>query len=85
MTKLSDVVQHQAENPSLIVKVINYVAAILGIGTFLQLVNVVVGLLSAGWLLIQLYGYVRYELPRKRAELRKALRELGEATGPGDL
>lgn len=47
-------------------KAMDYLAAGLGIGTFLGFVNLAVGLLSAIWLFIQLYGYVRYELPLKR-------------------
>lgn len=78
MTRLSEVIQHQAENPSAIIKVVNWLAALLGIGTFLQLVNLTVGVLSACWLSVQLYGYFRYELPHKRARLKKTLRDLGE-------
>lgn len=85
MSRISEIIQHQAENPNLAIKTINWVAAALGIGTFLQWVNVVVGVLSAGWLCVQLYGYIRYELPHKRARLKQAMRELGEITGRGDL
>lgn len=85
MSRFSDLIQNQAENPSVFIKAINYAAALLGIGTFLQLVNLTVGVLSAGWLAVQLYGYVRYELPHKRARLRQALRELGEPTDRGAL
>lgn len=46
--------------------VISWFAAFLGIGTFLGFVNLAVGLLSAAWLLVQLYGYIRHELPMKR-------------------
>jgi hypothetical protein len=35
-------------------------------------------LLSAVWLSVQLYGYLMYEIPHKRAKLRSALRELEE-------
>lgn len=63
--------------------IINWLAAILGIGTFAQLVPVVVGVLSAAWISVQLYGYLRYDLPAKRAKLAAALR--GEITKPGEL
>jgi hypothetical protein len=72
--RLPDLIQHQAENPSVLVKAINYLAALLGIGTFLHMVNVVVGLLSAAWLLVQLYAFIRYELPIKRAKAEAARR-----------
>lgn len=75
-TKISDLIQHSAESPNLFIKVVNWIAAALGIGTFLQLVNVVVGILSAGWLCIQIYGYIKYELPQKRARHKMMIREL---------
>lgn len=48
----------------------NWLAAVLGIGTFAGLVNVLVGLLSASWLVYQLYVAIVYELPIKRERLR---------------
>ena len=59
---------------------INYVAAFLGIGTFLGFVNLAVGLLSAGWLAVQVYGYIIHELPIKklRKEILKAQLEQGQ-------
>lgn len=62
---------HQGD-PSPFVKAINYVAAFMGIGTFLGMVNLVVGVLSALWLGIQFYGYVKYEIPFKRTKQRIA-------------
>ena len=62
--------------------VVNWIAAVLGIGTFAGLVSVVVGVLSGAWIAVQLYGYLRYELPIKRAKLATALR--GELTKPGE-
>lgn len=52
----------------------NLLAAMLGIGTFAGLVNVLVGILSASWLMYQLWVSIKYELPIKRARL-KAIRE----------
>lgn len=49
--------------------IINWLAAALGIGSAADLVPVLVGVLSAGWILVQLWGYLWYELPRKRLEL----------------
>ena len=59
---------------SALVKAINYIAATLGIGSFLGLVNLAVGVLSAIWLTVQLYGYVRYELPIKHYRREQARR-----------
>lgn len=77
-TKVGEFIQQSAENPNLAIKIINWIAAALGIGTFLQLVNVVVGILSAGWLCIQIYGYIKYELPQKRARHKITMRELNQ-------
>lgn len=60
---------------------INWLAAILGIGTFAGLVSVVVGVLSGAWIAVQLYGYLRYELPIKRAKLKAALAGMHPHTG----
>lgn len=49
--------------------VFNWFAAMLGIGTFAGMVNVLVGLLSASWLTYQLYVAIKFELPIKRARL----------------
>lgn len=66
--------------------VINWLAAVLGIGTFVGLVNVVVGVLSAAWLTVQLYGYIKHELPMKRMRKQILRRELDRTrTQPGDL
>ena len=59
-----------------LLKAINYIAATLGIGSFLGLVNLAVGVLSALWLSVQLYGYIRYELPIKRYRREQARRAM---------
>lgn len=64
---------------------INWLAAILGIGTFAGLVNVVVGILSGTWLAYQLYVAIKYDLPVKRAKLEAAKRGLIHSTQPGDI
>ena len=56
--------------------VISWLAAFLGIGTFLGFVNLAVGLLSAAWLLVQLYGYIAHELPMKRMRQQLLRRQL---------
>ena len=56
--------------------VVNWLAAFLGIGTFLGFINLMVGLLSAAWLCVQLYGYVQHELPMKRMRKQILRREL---------
>ena len=66
--------------------VINWLAAALGIGSFLGLVNLIVGVLSATWLAVQLYGYLAHELPMKRMRKQMLKRELDRSrTQPADL
>lgn len=74
---------HQEHLTPALKTVVNWIAAMLGIGTFAGLVSVVVGVLSGAWIAVQLYGYLRYELPIKRAKLKAAL--AGISTEPGDL
>jgi hypothetical protein len=63
--------------------VFNWIAAVLGIGSAADFVPIIVGVLSAGWIFIQLYGYIRYELPTKRARLEavRAGREIVSVSG----
>jgi hypothetical protein len=70
-----------------VVKALDWIAAVLGIGTLIGLVNLGVGVLSAAWIAVQLYGYWRYELPMKRANLKRALAEVPSdlRTDRGDL
>lgn len=70
-----------------IIKTIAWIAAVLGIGTVVGLVNLGVGVLSAAWIAVQLYGYWRYELPMKRAKLKRVLAEVPSdlRTDRGDL
>lgn len=75
----------QQHDISTIKAAINWLAAILGIGTFAGLVNVVVGLLSGTWLAYQLYVAIKYDLPVKRAKLAAAKRGLIDSTQPGDI
>ena len=71
---------------SMVVKAINYIAATLGIGSFLGLVNLAVGVLSALWLSVQLYGYIAHELPMKRMRRKLLQREMDRTrTQPADL
>ena len=64
---------------------VNWVAAFLGIGTFLGVVNLAVGVLSAAWLAVQIYGYLVHELPMKRMRKQMLRRQLeaGEVCPPG--
>ena len=64
---------------------LDWIAALLGIGTFAGLVNVGVGVLSGCWLAYQLYVGIRYDLPVKRAKLEAARRGRLDSTQPGDL
>lgn len=91
MSKIADSFQQHAADPGPVLKVINMLAAVLGVTSFLGLVNLFVGVLSSGWLLIQLYGYIKYEIPTKRARLQRAeymaqaRHDQVAATSPGDL
>ena len=65
---------------------INWAAAFLGIGTFLGVVNLAVGVLSAAWLAVQIYGYLVHELPMKRMRKQILKRQLERnQTQPADL
>ena len=65
---------------------INWAAAFLGIGTFLGVVNLAVGVLSAAWLAVQIYGYLVHELPMKRMRKQLLNRQLERnQTQPADL
>ena len=76
----------QADQAFTVKTVISWLAAFLGIGTFLGLVNLAVGLLSAAWLTVQLYGYIRHELPMKRMRKQILRRELDASkTRPATL
>lgn len=93
MSQISETIQRTAEAPGPAVKAINYMAALLSAGSFLGLVNLVVGVLSAGWLAVQLYGYFKYEIPRRKrqAETDKLEQEIKRRelarllTKPGEL
>ena len=62
--------EHQDQLIHPLKTIVNWAAAVLGIGTFAGMVNVLVGLLSASWLAYQLYVSIKYELPVKRARLQ---------------
>ena len=76
---------HQTDTNTL-KALINWAAAFLGIGTFLGVVNLAVGVLSAAWLAVQIYGYLVHELPMKRMRKKILQRELDRVrTQPADL
>ncbi len=76
----------RADHAPIAKAVINWLAAALGIGSFLGLVNLIVGVLSATWLAVQLYGYLAHELPMKRMRKQMLKRELDRSrTQPADL
>lgn len=66
-----------------LVTFLNWLATALGIGTFLGFVNIVVGVLSAGWLFTQLWTHFTHTVPIKKEELRKLRRENDEAERRG--
>lgn len=72
---MQDSFQDQAHTIKLVV---NYIAAVLGIGTFLGFVNLVVGMLSASWLAVQIYGYMVHELPMKKLRKKLLIKELAD-------
>ena len=76
---------HQTDTNTL-KALINWAAAFLGIGTFLGVVNLAVGVLSAAWLAVQIYGYLVHELPVKRMRKQLLKRQLERnQTQPADL
>jgi hypothetical protein len=74
--------KHEALVPH-VKTIANWFAALLGIGTFAGMVNVLVGLLSAAWLTYQLYVAIKFELPIKRARLQ-AIRDGRRDPDPSD-
>lgn len=76
----------QADHTLTLKSTFNFVAAFLGIGSFLGVINLAVGVLSAFWLGVQLYGYLAHELPMKRMRKQILRRELERgATQPAEL
>ena len=76
----------QADHALTLKSIFNFVAAFLGIGSFLGVINLAVGVLSAFWLGVQLYGYLAHELPMKRMRKQILRRELERgATQPAEL
>ena len=76
----------RAESAPIFKALVSWLAAALGIGTFLGLVNLAVGILSATWLAVQLYGYLAHALPMKRMRKQMLARELGRGrTQPAEL
>lgn len=76
----------QATDAATAKTVVNWLAAFLGIGTFLGFVNLAVGVLSAAWLSVQIYGYLVHELPMKRMRKQMLKRQLDRTrTQPADL
>ena len=68
-----------------LVNLLNWLATFLGIGTFLGFVNIVVGVLSAGWLFTQLWTHFTHTVPIKKEELKKLRRENDEAERQGQV
>jgi len=65
---------------------LDWLAAVLGIGTVAGLVNIGVGLLSSLWIACQVYGWFKYDRPIKKAQAKAAQREmLANATKPSEL
>jgi hypothetical protein len=47
---------------------VSWVSALLGLGTAVGVVNLLVGVLSACWLTAQLWNYFTYTLPKNKRE-----------------
>jgi hypothetical protein len=47
---------------------VSWVSALLGLGTAVGVVNLLVGVLSACWLTAQLWNFATYTLPKNRRE-----------------
>ncbi len=75
---------HQADTNTL-KALINWAAAFLGIGTFLGVVNLAVGVLSAAWLAVQIYGYLAHELPMKLMRKQLIKHQLDQRHTSGEL
>lgn len=66
--------------------VVNWLAAFLGIGTFLGVVNLAVGVLSAIWIAVQIYGHMIHEMPMKKMRKQLLKRQLERnQTQPAEL
>ena len=62
---------------------LSWLAAFLGLGTPLGWINPTVGVLSACWLVVQLWNYFKYTLPLNKAKLEarnKLTKEPDDAT-----
>lgn len=62
---------------------VSWLAALLGLGTPMGWINPTVGVLSACWLLVQLWNYFKYTLPLNKAKLEarnKSTEEPEDAT-----
>lgn len=75
-TKITEMLQAAGTEPSPFLKLVNYVAAVLGGLSVLNLVNLGVGVLSGIWLASQVWAHYRYGLPYKRAQLELINRKL---------
>jgi len=51
--------------------VLSWIAAAMGIGTFLGWVNILVGVLSSIWLTVQLWNYFTYIRPANVLKLKR--------------
>ena len=61
---------HQIGFAAQLKTVVNSLAATLGIGSALGIINLFVGIASACWLLVQFYTFFKYDLPLKKARLK---------------
>ena len=75
----------RADHALTVKAVVNWLAAALGIGSFLGLVNLIVGVLSATWLGVQLYGYLVHDLPMKRMRKQLLKHHLDQRHTSGEL
>lgn len=61
---------------------LSWLSAFMGIGTFMGLVNTVIGVLSACYLAVQLWNYFSHTRKKNRIEMQLLQHRLDEANNP---
>ena len=61
---------------------LSWLSAFLGLGTFMGLVNALIGVLSACWLLVSLWNYFSHTRKKNRIEMQILEHRLEEANQP---
>lgn len=77
-TKITELLQSAGTEPGPFLKLLNFVAAVTGGLSLLNIVNIGVGIASGIWLTSQIWAHYRYGLPYKRAQLELIQRKLSD-------